>query len=219
MLDIGGESSRPGASSVGEEEEMRRVIPIIEALADCGVPLSVDTVKPAVMREALHAGATFINDINALRSPGALEVAARCDAGICLMHMQGAPRTMQDAPVYGDVVAEVCAFVRVRCEAALAAGIARERIAIDPGFGFGKTAEHNLELLRGLPRLVDLGYPVLVGLSRKSVLGKLTGRQVTERMAASVAAALVSVAKGAKVLRVHDVGATRDALAVWQVAA
>ncbi len=219
MLDIGGESSRPGADVVSVEDELRRVIPVIEALADCGAPLSVDTVKPEVMREALRAGATFINDINALQSPGALEVAARSDAGICLMHMLGAPGTMQDAPAYGNVVAEVSDFLQGRCAAALAAGIARERIVIDPGFGFGKTAEHNLRLLQGLPHLVDLGYPVLVGLSRKSLLGKLTGRPVTERMAASVAAALVSVAKGAKVVRVHDVGATRDALAVWHVAA
>ncbi len=219
ILDIGGESTRPGAVPVGAEEEIRRVVPLIEALRELKVPLSIDTFKPEVMRAALAAGATLINDINALRAPGAVEVAAASDAGICLMHMQGTPQTMQEDPAYENVVAEVKAFLVERIEACRAAGIGRERIVIDPGFGFGKTSEHNLELLRGLDRFVATGYPVLVGLSRKSVLGRLTGRKVTERVAASVAAAIAAVARGASIVRVHDVAATRDALAVWCVAA
>ncbi|MBK6975333.1 MAG: dihydropteroate synthase [Sterolibacteriaceae bacterium] len=219
ILDIGGESTRPGATPVAAEEEIRRVVPVIEALREFDVPLSIDTFKPQVMRAALAAGATLINDIYALRVPGALEVAAASDAGVCLMHMQGTPQTMQDNPSYADVVAEVRAFLDARVDACRAAGIEGERVAIDPGFGFGKTAEHNLELLQGLDRLADSGYPVLVGLSRKSVLGKLTGRKVTERVAASVAAAIAAVARSASIVRVHDVAATRDALAVWCVAA
>lgn len=218
ILDVGGESSRPGATSVPEDEELRRVVPVIEALSGFGVPVSIDTVKPGVMRQALAAGATMINDINALRAPGALEAAAASDAAVCLMHMRGSPGTMQDNPVYADVVAEVAAYLGERAEAARAAGIAEERIAVDPGFGFGKTAEHNLALLRDLDAFRVLGFPVLVGLSRKSVLGKLTGRPVTERVAASIAAALAAVAKGANIVRVHDVAATRDALAVWRAA-
>lgn len=219
ILDIGGESTRPGATPVPADEEIRRVVPVIEALRDLDVPLSIDTFKPEVMRAALAAGATLINDINALRTPGALEVAAASDAGICLMHMQGTPQTMQDNPVYDDVVAEVKAFLYERIEACRAVGIDRSRLILDPGFGFGKTAEHNLELLRGLDRFAATGYPVLVGLSRKSVLGRLTGRKVTERIAASVAAAIAAVARGAAIVRVHDVAATRDALAVWSVVA
>ena len=219
ILDIGGESTRPGATPVDVAEEIRRVVPVIEALRDLNVPLSIDTFKPEVMRAALAAGATLINDINALRAPGAVEVAAASDAGLCLMHMQGTPQSMQDNPAYEDVVAEVKAFLLGRVEACRAAGIGRERIVIDPGFGFGKTAEHNLELLRGLDRFAATGCPVLVGLSRKSVLGRLTGRKVTERVAASVAAAIAAVARGAAIVRVHDVAATRDALAVWCVAA
>jgi dihydropteroate synthase len=218
ILDVGGESSRPGAAPVSEEEELRRVIPVVEAVADLGVPVSIDTVKPGVMSRALAAGATMINDINALRAPGALEVAAGSDAAVCLMHMRGTPGTMQDNPVYADVVAEVAAYLGDRAETVRAAGIAEERIVVDPGFGFGKTAEHNLALLRDLDAFRVLGYPVLAGLSRKSVLGTLTGRPVTERVAASVAAALVAVAKGASIVRVHDVAATRDALAVWRAA-
>ena len=219
ILDIGGESTRPGATPVEVDEEIRRVVPLIEALRELDVPLSIDSFKPEVMRAALAAGATMINDINALRAPGALEVAAASDAGVCLMHMQGTPQTMQDNPTYADVVAEVELFLDERSEACHAAGIDRNRIVIDPGFGFGKTAEHNLELLRELDRLAATGYPVLVGLSRKSVLGRLTGRKVTERVAASVAAAIAAVAHGASIVRVHDVAATRDALAVWCVAA
>lgn len=216
ILDIGGESSRPGAAPVAADEEMRRVIPVIEALREYGVPLSIDTVKPEVMRAALAAGATMINDINALRAPEAIEVAAGSDAAVCLMHMQGTPQTMQADPCYDDVVGEVTAFLAGRCAAVQAAGIARERIVTDPGFGFGKTAEHNLLLLRHLDRIAALGYPVLAGLSRKSLLGTLTGRKVTERVPASVAAALAAVAGGATIVRVHDVAATRDALAVWR---
>lgn len=218
ILDIGGESTRPGATPVGVEEEIRRVVPLIEALRELGVPLSIDSVKPQVMRAALRAGATLINDINALRASGALELAADSDAAVCLMHMQGTPQTMQENPAYHDVVAEVGAFLAERSEACLGAGIAPERIVIDPGFGFGKTPEHNLQLLQGLDRLVASGYPVLVGLSRKSLLGKLTGRKVSERVAASIAAAIAAVARGAAIVRVHDVAATRDALAVWCVA-
>ena len=219
ILDIGGESTRPGATPVEVDEEIRRVVPLIEALRELNLPLSIDSFKPEVMRVALAAGATMINDINALRAPGALEVAAASDASVCLMHMQGTPQTMQDNPTYTDVVAEVEAFLDERSEACRAAGIDRSRIVIDPGFGFGKTAEHNLELLQELDRLAASGYPVLVGLSRKSVLGRLTGRKVTERVAASVAAAIAAVAHGASMVRVHDVAATRDALAVWCVAA
>lgn len=218
ILDIGGESTRPGATPVGVEEEIRRVVPLIEALRDLDVPLSIDSFKPQVMRAALSAGATLINDINALRAPGALELAAASDAAVCLMHMQGTPQTMQDNPAYQDVVAEVGAFLAERSAACVAAGIAPERIVIDPGFGFGKTPGHNLQLLQGLDRLVASGHPVLVGLSRKSLLGKLTGRKVSERVAASVAAAIAAVAHGAAIVRVHDVAATRDALAVWCVA-
>ena len=215
ILDIGGESSRPGADPVTEEEELRRVLPVLEGLADCGVPLSVDTVKPAVMGRAIAAGAAMINDIAALQAPGALEAMAASDAAVVLMHMQGEPRTMQAAPIYGDVVADVKEFLAQRVAAAQTAGIALERIVVDPGFGFGKRVEHNLELLRHLDRLAELELPVLVGLSRKSTLGALTGRPVDQRLPASVAAALIAAAKGAKILRVHDVAATRDALAVW----
>ncbi len=218
ILDIGGESTRPGATPVGADEEIRRVVPLIDALRELGVPLSIDSFKPPVMRAALDAGATLINDINALRAPGALDVAAASDAAVCLMHMQGTPQTMQENPAYHDVVAEVGAFLAERCQACLAAGIARERIVIDPGFGFGKTPEHNLQLLQGLDRLAASGYPVLVGLSRKSLLGKLTGRKVSERVAASIGAAIAAVARGAAIVRVHDVAATRDALAVWCMA-
>ncbi len=218
ILDVGGESSRPGAEPVPEKDELRRVLPVIEALRDLPVPISIDSMKPQVMRAAVAAGASMINDIHALQAPGAIEAAAGCDAGVCLMHMQGEPRTMQADPVYSDVVGEVREFLLERAEVARRAGIAAERICIDPGFGFGKTAEHNLELLRRLDALCGLGYPVLVGLSRKSVLGKLTGRKVTERMAASVTAALAAVVKGARIVRVHDVAATRDALSVWRVA-
>jgi dihydropteroate synthase len=215
MLDIGGESSRPGAQSVSAEEELRRVLPVIEALAGVGVPLSVDTVKPEVMRRAVAAGASVINDIAALQAPGALEAAAASDAAVCLMHMQGEPRTMQADPSYGDVVAEVRDFLTRRVAAAQAAGIAAERIIVDPGFGFGKQLAHNLALLRHLGQFADLGACVLAGLSRKSMLGEITGRKVSQRDTASVVAALIAARNGARILRVHDVTATRDALTLW----
>ena len=214
LLDIGGESTRPGAAPVPLDEELRRVLPVLERIVDLGVPVSVDTMKPEVMHAALAAGAAMINDVLALRAPGALECLARSDAGVCLMHMQGDPRTMQIEPAYGDVVAEVRDFLTQRAEAAVAEGIARDRIAIDPGFGFGKAKAHNLALLARLSELAAMGLPVLVGLSRKSVLGQATKRPVGERMAASVAAALLAAERGASILRVHDVAATCDALAV-----
>jgi dihydropteroate synthase len=215
ILDVGGESTRPGSSPVNEDEELRRVIPVLQAIAGLGVPVSVDTTKPGVMRVALASGASMINDILALRTAGAVEAIAKSDAAVCLMHMQGEPRTMQASPTYADVVAEVRGFLAERLAACAAAGIGSDRIVVDPGFGFGKTVEHNLALLRGLPALATLGVPVLAGLSRKSMLGQITGRPVGERRAASVAAALLAVERGARIVRVHDVTATRDALAVW----
>jgi dihydropteroate synthase len=215
ILDVGGESTRPGAQPVGPEEELDRVMPVLESLRGSPVPVSVDTYKPEVMRAAIAAGASMVNDVNALRAPGALQAVAGSDAAVCLMHMQGEPRTMQDNPQYGDVVAEVREFLAERVRAAERAGISRERIVADPGFGFGKRTEHNLALLRRLEALGGLGVPLLVGLSRKSVLGGITRREVGERVHASVAAALLAVAKGAAIVRVHDVRATRDALAVW----
>ncbi|SFN62042.1 dihydropteroate synthase [Nitrosospira briensis] len=214
-LDIGGESSRPGSMPVDMAEELRRVIPVVEALSSMDVPVSVDTSKPEVMRAAIRAGAAMINDVNALRAAGALEAVAAGGVSACLMHMQGEPGSMQADPRYDDVVAEVKGFLRQRLDAALAAGIQRDRLAIDPGFGFGKTHDHNIKLLRHLDRFSDLGVPVLVGLSRKAILGKMTGRNVGDRLHASVAAALMAVIKGAGIVRVHDVKATRDALAVY----
>ncbi|GAA5169153.1 dihydropteroate synthase [Viridibacterium curvum] len=215
LLDIGGESSRPGAASVSLQEEMDRVLPIVEALRDCGVPLSIDTVKPELMSAAIRAGASLINDINALRAEGALEAVVATDVGVCVMHMQGEPRTMQAAPAYDDAVNEVEAFLRQQSERLHAAGVARERILLDPGFGFGKRFAHNQSLFRALPRLAALG-PLLVGVSRKTMLGDIVGRPAPERVAASAAAALLAAQKGAAVLRVHDVAATRDALAVLE---
>ncbi|MFN7087716.1 MAG: dihydropteroate synthase [Burkholderiales bacterium] len=215
ILDIGGESTRPGALPVTLEEERRRVLPVVERLAGCGVPLSVDTQKTQLMREAVIAGASMINDIGALTAAGALEAVAATSVAVCLMHKQGEPQTMQQDPRYADVVGEVRAFLAARIDAAQCAGISRERLVIDPGFGFGKTFEHNLALLRGLERISALGVPLLAGLSRKSMLGRITGREPAERVFASVAAALIAVQKGARIVRVHDVAATRDALAVW----
>ena len=216
ILDIGAESSRPGAAPVPLQQEIDRLLPVIEALHGCGIPLSVDTVKAEVMRVALEAGADMINDINALREPGAMGIVAGSHAGICLMHMQGAPGTMQEDPHYADIVAEVAEFLGERVAAAEAAGIALNRIAVDPGFGFGKTLEHNIELLRRLGELVVPGLPLLVGMSRKSMLGLLTGRAPPERIFAGVAASVLAVERGARIVRVHDVAATRDALAVLQ---
>ena len=215
IIDIGGESTRPGASPVSVDEEQERVVPLVEALAREGILVSVDTQKPDVMRAALAAGAGMVNDVRALQAPGAIEAAATGHAAVCLMHMQGEPRTMQAEPRYADVVTEVRDFLVGRAQACEAAGIARARIVIDPGFGFGKTVAHNLALLRGLRVLVETGYPVLAGLSRKSMLGGLAGRDVNDRAAASVAAALAAVARGAGIVRVHDVRETVDALKVW----
>ena len=216
MLDIGAESSRPGCQPVSLADELARLLPVLDALADCGVPISVDTYKPDVMRAALVSGASMINDIYALRMPGALEAVAASDCAVCLMHMQGEPLTMQQAPVYGDVVGEVRAFLEERVISARAAGIADDRLVLDPGFGFGKTLAHNLELLRRQPELSVDGLPLLAGLSRKSMLGTMTGREVGQRMPASIAAALLAAQRGARILRVHDVTETRDALVVWQ---
>jgi dihydropteroate synthase len=215
ILDIGGESTRPGATPVSLEDELARVLPVIEQLAQrTTVPLSIDTYKPQVMRAAIAAGADIVNDVRALQEPGALEIVADSRAGVCLMHMQGTPQTMQQDPHYDDVVAEVNAFLAARLAAAEAAGIARERVVLDPGFGFGKKTQHNLQLLQEIGQTLALGRPLLVGLSRKSVLGQITGGDVNARLHASLAASVISVMKGARIVRVHDVKATADALKV-----
>jgi len=216
LLDVGAESTRPGAGEVSVDEEIARVVPVIEALAKrVEVPISIDTSKPEVMRAAVAAGAGMINDVYALRRDGALDAAAELKVPVCLMHMQGEPRTMQDAPRYDDVVGEVKNFLAGRIFACEMSGIDRKRIVVDAGFGFGKTLEHNLALLRGLDQLAALGVPLLAGLSRKGMIGALTGRDVEHRAAGSAAAALIAVQKGALIVRVHDVAATRDALAIW----
>ncbi len=215
IVDIGGESTRPGAAPVPVEEELSRVLPVLERLAGhLPVPVSVDSSKPEVMRQAIAAGAGMINDVNGLRAPGAVEVLARSRAAVCLMHMQGEPRTMQQAPSYGDVVAEVRAFLGGRVQACRDAGIGGDRIVVDPGFGFGKTLEHNLELLGSLDRLAAEGLPVLVGLSRKSMIGQLTGRAADARLAGSLALAAIAVTHGASIVRAHDVAATADAVKI-----
>ncbi|HTI46242.1 MAG TPA: dihydropteroate synthase [Casimicrobiaceae bacterium] len=215
IVDVGGESTRPGADEVSAAAECARVLPVVRALALDGAIVSVDTSKPEVIRAAVDAGASMINDVRALRVAGALDAAAASGAAVCLMHMKGDPRTMQQAPQYADVVADVREFLAERIDAARAAGIPAERIAVDPGFGFGKTLEHNVAVMRGLPALAALGYPVVVGYSRKSSLGAITGRGPHDRLAASLAAALVAIARGARIVRVHDVRETVDALAVW----
>ena len=215
ILDIGGESTRPGAAPVSVEAEQRRVVPVIEALVKDGWVVSVDTRKPEVMQAALAAGAAMVNDVMALRAPGALEAVAASQAAVCLMHMQGEPRTMQETPHYADVVVEVGQFLRERLNTCVRAGITTNRIVIDPGFGFGKSLTHNLALLKNLARLTAGEVPVMVGMSRKSMLGTLTGREVSEREFAGVAAHLLAVTQGARLLRVHNVAAIRDALAVW----
>lgn len=213
IIDVGGESSRPGAQPVPLEAELRRVIPVIEAVhSTVAVPLSIDTRKPEVMRAAVSAGAGLINDVHALQAPGATAEAARLGVPVCLMHMQGVPETMQDAPQYTDVVEEVSAFLASRAEACRAAGIARECILLDPGFGFGKTPEHSLQLLRHLERLCHLGYPLMVGLSRKSLIGKVLGLPVDNRLYPSIALAVLAVWQGAALVRCHDVRATREAV-------
>ena len=214
ILDVGGESSRPGAAPVSVEEELRRVLPVVRQLRD--VPVSVDTRRPEVMRAALDFGASMINDIEALSAPGALEAVARSDCAVCLMHKQGEPATMQRDPHYDDVVGEVKAFLEQRVKAARDAGIAADRIVVDPGFGFGKTVAHNLQLLRDLEKFSSLELPLLAGLSRKSSLAKITGRAVGERLAGSLAMALLALQGGARILRVHDVKETRDVIAVWE---
>jgi dihydropteroate synthase len=214
ILDIGAESSRPGAQPTPGEEELKRLMPVLAEVVRWGVPVSVDTCKPMVMEAALAAGASMINDITALASPGALAAVAGNDCAVCLMHMRGEPRTMQETPEYADVVREVREFLQARVAASRAAGIADDRLVLDPGFGFGKSLAHNMALFRALTATACDGLPLLVGISRKSMLGAITGQSVESRLAASIAAAVLAVQKGAKILRVHDVAETRDALAV-----
>lgn len=217
ILDIGGESTRPGARTPSAEEELQRVLPVLRHAVTLGLPVSVDTSQPLVMRAALDLGVDIVNDVRALRREGALDVlAAHASAGVCLMHMQGEPGSMQATPQYADVVAEVAGFLAERRNVLCARGIAANRIVLDPGIGFGKTVAHNLALLRRQRELLALGAPLLVGWSRKSTLGALTGRAVNERQAASVAAAVLAVQRGARIVRVHDVAATVDALALWR---
>lgn len=215
IIDVGGESTRPGAAAVSEQAEIERVVPVIEAVASrFDVAVSVDTSKPAVMREAVAAGAAMINDVYALRREGALAEAARHDVAVCLMHMQGEPRTMQEAPHYADVTGEILEFLKAAVAGCRDAGISRDRLVVDPGFGFGKSVDHNLTLLAELHRFAELGLPLVVGLSRKSTLGALTGRPVEERLAGGLAAAVLAAERGAHIVRTHDVGRTVDALKV-----
>ena len=217
IIDVGGESTRPGAPPVSPEDELQRVIPVVEALcAAVSVPISIDTRKPEVMQAAVAAGAGLINDVNALQQPGALEMAASLEVPVCLMHMQGNTETMQDTPAYDDVVDEVTAFLEARAEVCMQYGIPKERILLDPGFGFGKTTTHNLQLLQQLHRLVESGFPVLVGLSRKSLIGKVLGLPVDNRLYPGVALAVLAVWKGAALVRCHDVRATREAIEMCQ---
>jgi dihydropteroate synthase len=217
IIDVGGESTRPGATPVAVEDELARVAPVLEALrvGPAAAPTSIDTRHAAVAQVALDAGAVLVNDVSAGADPSMLPLVAERGVGICLMHMQGEPGTMQDDPRYADVVAEVVAFLEGRMEAAVRAGVGEEAIVLDPGIGFGKTTAHNLALLTGLPRITALGRPVLVGVSRKGIIGALTGRDVDERLAGSIGAGLAAVARGAAVLRVHDVSETVDALAAF----
>jgi len=216
IIDIGAESTRPGAIPVGQQEEIDRLLPVLEGLRDCGAALSVDTFKPEVMRGVLDAGADMINDIYGFRQPGALEAVAASYCGLCVMHMQGEPRTMQQAPCYADVVAEVRSFMLERIEALRMLGVHPRRVVLDPGFGFGKTAEHNYELLRRLQDLFFDDYPWLVALSRKSMIGHVTGREPDQRLGGSIAGALAGIVRGAAMVRVHDVAQTVDAIRVWQ---
>jgi dihydropteroate synthase len=217
LVDIGGESTRPGALPVSVQEELARVLPVIAALRESGVAISVDTCKPEVMHAALEAGADVINDVTGMRHPEAQRViAAHPSCGVCLMHMQGEPRTMQSNPQYQNVVHEVKTELVAQAQLLEQLGVKRNRISLDPGLGFGKTLEHNYRLLQGLAQLVQSGYPIVLGASRKSMIGAVTGKAVDQRLSGSIAAALAGVARGAAVLRVHDVGATQDALKVWQ---
>ena len=215
FVDVGGESTRPGAAPVPADEELRRVMPVVEALVKEGVAVSVDTLKPEVMRAAIAAGCAVVNDVNAFRADGAIDAVARAKVGLIVMHMKGTPEDMQKDPRYDDVAAEVKSFLLARAAALEAAGVARHRIALDPGFGFGKTVAHNKALLHGLPALAATGYPILAGLSRKKMIGDFTGRPAAERVAGSVAAALLAVQNGASLVRVHDVRETVDAINVW----
>jgi len=217
IIDIGGESTRPGAAPVSVEEELRRIMPLVYALRDCGKPLSVDTRRPEVMREVIQAGVDMINDVEGFRAEGALRLVSESDCALCIMHMQGQPQTMQHTPHYDDVVSEVGEFLRERAATATAMGIDRRRLCIDPGFGFGKNLSHNLNLLRSLGDMqAAVGLPVLAGLSRKSMIGTLTGRPAEQRLAGSIGAALAAVMQGARIVRVHDVAETVDAIKVWQ---
>ncbi len=215
LIDVGGESTRPGAQAISLQQELDRVIPVIEGLRSIGVPISIDTFKPEVMRAAISAGCSMVNDVNALQDEAAMGVIADSDVAICLMHKQGDPLTMQAKPRYINVMSEVTAFLEARIVAAEAAGIAYERMLVDPGFGFGKSVTHNFSMLANLSSFAELGVPVLAGISRKSMLGAVTGREVDQRLSASVAAALIAVQRGAAIVRVHDVQATVDALKVW----
>jgi len=213
VIDVGGESTRPGAAPVDEAVEIARVIPVIEGIAAASdIAISIDTSKPAVMAAAIAAGACIVNDVFALRAPGARECAAASEVGVCLMHMQGEPRTMQDDPHYDDVVVEVCEFLGRQRDACVAAGIARDAIVLDPGLGFGKGLAHNMTLLRELPRFTALKAPLLVGVSRKSFIGRILGRPVDERLYGGLGLAALAVAQGARIIRTHDVAATRDAI-------
>lgn len=216
IIDIGAESTRPGAQPVDVEQELQRLLPVIEALRPHNVPISVDTFKPLVMQRALQAGADMINDIYGFRQPGAIEAVAESNCGLCVMHMQGEPRTMQSAPRYDDVVADIRAFLVERVEALQTAGVSTSRVVIDPGFGFGKTAAQNYALLRRIAELQFDNYPLVVALSRKSMIGHVTGREARDRLGGSVAGALAGIARGAKIVRVHDVALTLDAIKVWQ---
>lgn len=219
IIDIGGESSRPGARPLPLDEELKRVIPLIYALRDCGKPISIDTYKPEVMREAIIAGADMINDIRGFDSERARAAVADSDVGLCVMHMQKSPETMQEQPNYQNVTQDVIAFLRERCDQLVAAGVEKNRISVDPGFGFGKTLEHNIELLQNINVMQEeLGFPVLAGISRKTMIGAITGKPVEHRMAGSLAAALAAMAQGARILRVHDVAETVDAIKVWHAA-
>ncbi|MBS0354256.1 MAG: dihydropteroate synthase [Proteobacteria bacterium] len=216
LLDVGGESSRPGAQAVSEQEELDRVIPVVEALVSFNIPISVDTVKPVVMRESIRVGVDMINDIAAFRVPGALEAVRDSSAALCVMHMQGEPGTMQLAPAYSNVLLDVEQFLVQRLDVLQRAGVGEERIVLDPGFGFGKTLDHNLALLKGLTGFCGGRLPVLVGMSRKTMLGEISGRPVGDRVVVGAAAALVAVQNGARIVRTHDVGVTRDVLRLWE---
>lgn len=219
IIDVGGESSRPGAQALSLDEELNRVMPVLYALRDCGKPISIDTYKPEVMHEVLVAGADMINDINGFRAEGALDAVKDSDCALCIMHMQSTPQVMQSRPKYHDVVAEVTAFLLERVAALTAAGISRSRICVDPGFGFGKTLAHNILLLKNIGEIQKaIGLPLLAGMSRKSMIGAITGKSVENRLAGSLSAALVAASNGAHILRVHDVAEMVDALAVWNAA-